>query len=1067
MQWRIPEEAQRDQLMVVADVLLASTSTSPHYHNAFFLSPSPSFHLYAPSYSQDGLTGLLNVKVASKEDCTALSSFVSTSDGEGFCDGLRELEVERDGVDGVVEDCNYAMSSNASPIFQFKYQFTAPTPHPQNRVKDDTPLPNTTAVASPTTAAPTPTATSSGIPYKVDAKKNDDGSYTGSILAVAKSYRDCGMIRSWVTNAEGRGFCDGLLPWDRDSGRSFKGECLTEYNTAADKCVFYFDANPSGVYTFKFSFTGKIQTSPSSPTPSSSPSSNVTAFNPIYNSDKKRVEVKLVAMGYSDCLDFRKYAHVPEGDRKVKGLGVCDGLPVWEEGKKKAGSEECIEAFNIIADKCVIAFDKGSAKYDFFFTFDATSYPTWSKRFPTSTISSIPNSLPSTIASSSSLPTFNPVYNPVTHTAALITTASTYAHCAYLRSLAYTTTSKGFCNGLPVWDSSTGRNWRGECIDKYNKVADDCVKAVDTAKIPTTKTAPTNIPTPDMVGEKVEPVVKEYVREVTKLEGCVYRDFGNVPPKCACGVTKSFVGKLGGACEGAAREVGKAVEGVCGATAQQIWLGRLMKGLNRLLPSCDAKKVEPVVKEYVRSVPPKCACGVYESFVGKLGGACEGAAREVGKAIEGVCGASAPTDMVGEVMKGLNRLFPSCDAKKVEPVVKEYVREVTKLEGCVYRDFGNVPPKCACGVTKTFVGKLGGACEGAAREVGKAVEGVCGATAPTDMVGEVMKGLNRLFPSCDAKKVEPVVKEYVREVTKLEGCVYRDFGSVPPKCACGVTKTFVGKLGGACEGAAREVGKAVEGVCGTPEGGDQVGGIVKGLKKLFPKCDEGKMGGVVKGYVEAVKGLRGCVVGDLGKVPPLCACGAAKDFVGKLGEVCEEGGRGVGKAVEGVCGATKTRMVEDLVFEPRFDEKTGKRSLKATAKGYEDCLELRKMGYVGDGKGFCDELPGLAEGREVRRECVEGFSKESDRCVEAFDAANSEYKFSYEFEYTGTKTPSETVKYEPRYVNGTVGEVESVVKSLGGCVFLEEFGNTRKGGFCEGLPAGGRLEKRCLDGYAR
>ncbi|KAJ3100494.1 hypothetical protein HDU97_002176 [Phlyctochytrium planicorne] len=243
--------------------------------------------------------------------------------------------------------------------------------------------------------------TYNGVHYTTIFNPNQDGTYTGTITAVAKSYKDCSYLRALATTEDNHGFCDGLVIYDPDTRKSYKGDCLSGYNAVADSCVRYFDVNyGSGYYDFKYVFTGKIIVvviidSPTtaydypypSPTatysyPYPSPTSYfpAPAYNdptkpwadPYHDTQRDYVELDIYAKSIDECKYIEYFATKPDH------TGFCDGLPLSPDG-----FEKCVKDLHDIALYCQEGFKNGKYdKYVIQVKISAAKYPEWAKKFP-------------------------------------------------------------------------------------------------------------------------------------------------------------------------------------------------------------------------------------------------------------------------------------------------------------------------------------------------------------------------------------------------------------------------------------------------------------------------------------------------------------------------------------------------------------------------------------------------------------------------------------------------------------------------------------------------------------
>ncbi|KAJ3097120.1 hypothetical protein HDU97_005275 [Phlyctochytrium planicorne] len=355
------------------------------------------------------------------------------------------------------------------------------------------------------------------ITYTTDLIPNPDGTFTGKFSAPAKSYENCSAIRSWATMTDKTGFCDGLKLYDQETKKSYHGDCISAFNAVADKCVFYFDKNPSTSipYEFKFEFTGKVNKPPSGTPPSSGgnppsgPSSGGSDPTPgagvhaYYNEKTDAVEFSVVAYGYTNCTYLRSLAY------KDDKTGFCNGLPLWKDGMNQGPSEICINSFNTVADKCIFAFDGGKKEYHFFVSVKASYFPEWAKKFPkkptayspdpalatttaalapaaSATAAAIDGAKASAAGSGLTAPVddvdtsgmnLRAIFDNVSKTGQLIATATSFANCSAIRQTVTLPDGKGFCDGVPVYDQPTGRSLRAECFNGFNAAADRCVDA--------------------------------------------------------------------------------------------------------------------------------------------------------------------------------------------------------------------------------------------------------------------------------------------------------------------------------------------------------------------------------------------------------------------------------------------------------------------------------------------------------------------------------------------------------------------------------------------------------------
>ncbi|KAJ3100495.1 hypothetical protein HDU97_002177 [Phlyctochytrium planicorne] len=210
-----------------------------------------------------------------------------------------------------------------------------------------------------------------GVHYKTDLAKNEDGTYTGTITAVAKSYKDCSSLRSWASTEKSSGFCDGLKIYDSETRRSYKGDCISGYNGVADSCIRYFDVNHgTGSYDFKYVFTGKI-------TETGKPSTSNSDFTkpwrePYYDVRQDYVDLSIRAKSVDQCKYIEAYGTKPDHS------GFCDGLPGTADG-----FEKCVKTLHEITGYCEEIFKEGKyPEYSITLGITASKFPEWAKKFP-------------------------------------------------------------------------------------------------------------------------------------------------------------------------------------------------------------------------------------------------------------------------------------------------------------------------------------------------------------------------------------------------------------------------------------------------------------------------------------------------------------------------------------------------------------------------------------------------------------------------------------------------------------------------------------------------------------
>ncbi|KAJ3100229.1 hypothetical protein HDU97_002413 [Phlyctochytrium planicorne] len=289
-------------------------------------------------------------------------------------------------------------------------------------------------------SSPSKDYTYNGVHYTTIFNANQDGTYTGTITAVAKSYTDCSYLRALATTEDNHGFCDGLMIYDPDTRKSYKGDCITEYNTVADSCVRYFDVNyGSGYYDFKYVFTGKIivvviiespttayasttaydypypsptttynypypspttaynypYPSPTTtynypyPSPTTTynyPYPSPTPYNPDFPANDPTkpwvdpyhdIQRDYVELDiYAKSIDSCKYIECFA--TKPDHTGFCDGLPLSPDG-----FEKCVKDLHDIALYCQEGFKNGKYEnYVIQVKISAAKYPEWAKKFP-------------------------------------------------------------------------------------------------------------------------------------------------------------------------------------------------------------------------------------------------------------------------------------------------------------------------------------------------------------------------------------------------------------------------------------------------------------------------------------------------------------------------------------------------------------------------------------------------------------------------------------------------------------------------------------------------------------
>ncbi|KAJ3196218.1 hypothetical protein HDU67_004111, partial [Dinochytrium kinnereticum] len=375
-----------------------------------------------------------------------------------------------------------------------------------------TPVETVTGQASSIQSTSAPVPRDGVSPDLVYSPTYDAATHTGSIKAVAKSYADCLYLRRYAYLKTGKGFCDGLPKYEPESGRSLSMECIDGFNAVADRCVLAIDAGKE--YQFNYTFTAKkgaavTPTAPSAPeatepkpdvvapAPPSQPTMGLPprdgvspglVYSPTYDAATHTASIKAVAKSYPDCLYLRRYAYLKSGK------GFCDGLPEYEPESGRSLSMECINGFNAVADRCVLAIDAGK-EYQFNYTFTAKKGAAVTPTAPSAPEATEPK--PDVVAPAPpSQPTmglpprdgvspglvYSPTYDAATHTASIKAVAKSYPDCLYLRRYAYLKSGKGFCDGLPEYEPESGRSLSMECIDGFNAVADRCVLAIDGGK---------------------------------------------------------------------------------------------------------------------------------------------------------------------------------------------------------------------------------------------------------------------------------------------------------------------------------------------------------------------------------------------------------------------------------------------------------------------------------------------------------------------------------------------------------------------------------------------------------
>ncbi|KAJ3115280.1 hypothetical protein HDU96_000902 [Phlyctochytrium bullatum] len=659
------------------------------------------------------------------------------------------------------DECRRAFEKENS--FKFRYSFSADSP--------DTPEP-----ASRT--SPVYTSTRDGVAYYVSAVPAADGLTTGTLKALAKSYKDCLTVRGWAAGKNG--FCEGLVQWDEASGKSYRGECLTGYNSEADKCVKYFDANQGkadAAYPFEYTFTGKIgkkdgsvpeTATPDAPKPTatetketespeeteapeetkepeepeetetpeepeSTDTPSATATKPPASSPTSGAKTPgeigpYTLKSYEECLAIRDKAY--KGD----GTGLCDKLPPWEEKSGRSIRAECIDGFNAVADKCVKSIDAGKP-YQFYFKFDYD----WS---------SIP-------ARRNSVPVYTPKYDAKSHTGELGPyECKSYSDCLFYREKAYKGDGTGFCDGLPAWDAKSGRSVRAECIDGLNAVADKCVKAIDAGTVfkfyykfgfegvapAPAATATEEPPSATSEGPKYSPTfdAKSHTGAFGPYECKSYSD-------CLYYRGKAYKGDGTGFCDGLPAwesSSGRSVRAEC------------IDGLNAVADKCvKAIDAGATYKFYYKfeyngasksyTAPPTVYSKIGKGVTATATATADATYAATTKSYAATATSSASSwylsddtaeKVAAKLYEVLKRAGESCPIATFPVLAKAAKKYVDRLVGyyaikdarCFYKDLSQPPPACACDEVRTFYLAIKATgCDKVAAVVKKGIEGYC------------------------------------------------------------------------------------------------------------------------------------------------------------------------------------------------------------------------------------------------------------------------------------------------------------------------------------------------------
>ncbi|KAJ3102666.1 hypothetical protein HDU97_000363 [Phlyctochytrium planicorne] len=146
--------------------------------------------------------------------------------------------------------------------------------------------------------------------YSTSLVANADGTYTNTFSAKGgATYQDCTDILSKSSGSSTTpGFCDVFLVYDPISGKSYRGDCITDFSKAVDKCTKFVDKNAGSgqTYTVSFAFTGRITAAASSAIPKSTSTTTTATATPTVKTIKipARNSNQLYWIGVKDRAEF-------------------------------------------------------------------------------------------------------------------------------------------------------------------------------------------------------------------------------------------------------------------------------------------------------------------------------------------------------------------------------------------------------------------------------------------------------------------------------------------------------------------------------------------------------------------------------------------------------------------------------------------------------------------------------------------------------------------------------------------------------------------------------------------